>query len=644
MTTCSRPTKTQASAAAPAEVARLSSLAFAELHGPWDPDRAKEWRRRLVPLADNLSEQMPHGCADSAAFAGDEIERHFWLHWLIASFSNIEGNWQMAFFELEEALGLLACSPQDTLSRLSPALPTGVLLFAQEMKNPKRPVHLNEARIASLGEVYLYCLASAVNLARNNVEDPLLATDHVARHVLPSLRKDLIESFKSGVSASQARDPAVVAIISSLRLLASLESVSDHEHRRGVPTGRGGIVVVLLLAILLPFVFVLGYMRMDRSTTSQSKGGKDNPLRIVTRRTKGLLAAGWPLLLVTTWLFANYGAHQEGVFHAIDLEKLGGIYGQAVSFKNDYFYTIFQFFWVPFSVLALRAFSRLQDALPHLLTKLQADEDRTRVVSLATQASRVAGGGWAQVIALAFGAIGVLGQAWIQVSRIHTHEDVFWWDWRISPTIWIVRAIMLGIDFYAVSHLIIRGTLLVRFVRRYCDSPSIRLEPFHPDRACGLSPIGSACLGLDWALLVCGFFLTAAWILHHGLPQYLVIDSTAIMAYAVVSTFVFFYPVVSLHRRMKQARTGSLEEVAGQIDRLVSDVKGAFGDHKEFATKIAGLEKLQSYSSALSSMPTWAFNIQTLERFGVAVGAPFIMIFVKWVLGIVLGTGVQVQI
>lgn len=362
----------------------------------------------------------------------------------------------------------------------------------------------------------------------------------------------------------------------------------------------------------------------------------NDDLKVISRRLEFYLALVWPVLLIVTWFLLSAIARNIGVFHNIPEELRQGIFRTdprgVPGFVQDPFYTIWQFFWIPFVLASIYAFRMVPKMVRYFINL--ANKDSTEVIipegfkEFFNRFRKYLHAKWHWYVAVGGGVLAILLQLNTQFSRIKDMDIMYWWDWRINKTIYIVRLIMVGVDIFFAVIIVYRGVWSIIFIRRFLRFIKLTPRPLHPDRAGGLGIVGKICLSFTWPLLVFGIILATSFFFHEE-TEYFILNIISLSVYIICITVVFFFPLSSVHKTMKKAKEEWLDKISLEIRKLLikleQKLKAGQEDHDSCFTK---LDHLKQYYDTVHSMPVWPYDFKTISRFFTSILIPIVMFII----------------
>ncbi len=185
---------------------------------------------------------------------------------------------------------------------------------------------------------------------------------------------------------------------------------------------------------------------------------------------------------------------------------------------------------------------------------------------------------------------------------------------------------------YAFGTGFIYCLLCIYWLNKLFRSFTIHVRPLHPDRAGGLFPLGNFALRLSYLATLIGFMpvlstITRHYVLNRTFGFALEPDIVAGLAlYVVAAPIVFFAPLATAHRSMRDAKNQFLldidEAFADEYHDVRQSLKEAPADLKE---RLERFKELQELHDMVRKFPVWPFNADNLRRFGTSWMSPIIL-------------------
>ncbi len=345
----------------------------------------------------------------------------------------------------------------------------------------------------------------------------------------------------------------------------------------------------------------------------------------------------WPLLLIATWFFAFFESTRTRAFHFISPSHLltpGKIIaGEIVPFSRDWFFHIFQFVWIALLLIAWLLFNEWQELpgwLPSVWSSAAQNSLLTFIDSLKVSflphvpvwrefwsyIRALFGNDFvALVVAIAFCTYSIRRQRNIQKERTETNTDFYWWDRRINPTEWRIRLIMVGVDLFLVSFLLVKILMVLFVTYELVTTNALLVWYFAPDGVGGLKHLTDMQMHLSWIVFLFGMFVFASLYLHWNLREYRRNDLTLVVAYVLLMALTVA-PIGILEFKLSHEKDVRLERLAKA------------GNKPE-----ATLEDVGKYVRDVNSIHDWrvsAVDVGILGNSVLPLGFQFVVILLQF--------------
>ena len=362
-------------------------------------------------------------------------------------------------------------------------------------------------------------------------------------------------------------------------------------------------------------------------------------ISVIGRRAFICVVFVWPSLLVLTWLFLLLLSYINGVLNEIPLELrqgiTGAVPGDVPGFLQDPYYTIFQFFWLPFIWLLVRSFRLLPITICTLWDqKIISHEMATDELVLnnlvgqaVTEFNQKMLKFWPWILGTLVGIGSMSNQVLIQVNRIECMDTMHWWDWRISSSIYIVRLLMVGLDMALATVIVIKGLQVIVFVRKFLAEFKFLPQPFHPDGVGGLASISKLCLSFIFPIMVAVIVLATSFMFHRE-QIYWITNLVISFIYVPVIIFVFFYPLEVLHSKLKNFRAAWLNCISLEINHVLLELNVAIKSQSNTSSSqlYSNLDSLNRYYQTVEKLPVWPFDLTGISKLLGAILLPVITV------------------
>lgn len=190
------------------------------------------------------------------------------------------------------------------------------------------------------------------------------------------------------------------------------------------------------------------------------------------------------------------------------------------------------------------------------------------------------------------------------------------------------------IGLHCVLLLLIYSALGIYWLRRLFKSFTIRVRPLNPDRAGGLSPLGSFTLKLSYIIVWTGFILVVTPITRNYVAagtlrfRWTVELVTGLGIYLIAAPVVFLGPLLVAHRVMEDAREQLLSQIARRFDMVWAKVQDGLSVDvgiPQLDSSLKALKELEALHEIASKFPVWPFNLPNLARFGATYVSPLVV-------------------
>ncbi len=333
---------------------------------------------------------------------------------------------------------------------------------------------------------------------------------------------------------------------------------------------RGTLQLILLLGMVSLSIMLYTFVEIPFFSNSSGIIYAENQLFYK-------LILLWPFLLIGTWFFGLLESRRTRSFsfvsplHFITDSKI--IFGELMPFRRDWFYHIFQFFWVPYLLICIAILAKVDplngtireawnsdghDGLTasSYLATLSGTSDQILVgnrsfyeIVIAFLINDTLTITFAAIVSLLFMA----NQIRIQRCRKLTDVNFYWWDWRISKPEWVVRLLMVGFDTFVGIAILLKVFAISLVALDLAARNLLKVKYFHPDSVGGLFTISAVFSNILWLVFLFGIFVMASLYLHRRLDEYKETDRILVTAYVVLMVLALM-PLLLVEYRIEQAR------------------------------------------------------------------------------------------
>jgi hypothetical protein len=197
--------------------------------------------------------------------------------------------------------------------------------------------------------------------------------------------------------------------------------------------------------------------------------------------------------------------------------------------------------------------------------------------------------------------------------------------WEIFPD-QIMFTVIATVAGYLVGRLVSRvvaiGSLGSMVIRG--SEWEIQPNPFHPDGAAGLKPVGELYVRQASVLLIPGIFLAGWWILIPTIDSWNRYDRWRkpylglLFLTVVLQALAFVLPMISFHRLMRDEKVRRLTDVDRRVSpelARIAEVLAFTEDADERAELKERSSLLRDYGVTIGKMPTWPVDVTIRRRF-----------------------------
>jgi hypothetical protein len=175
------------------------------------------------------------------------------------------------------------------------------------------------------------------------------------------------------------------------------------------------------------------------------------------------------------------------------------------------------------------------------------------------------------------------------------------------------------LTMYAVTYIVWRILVIQWGLDKLYQKFEINVQPLHQDGAGGLAAVGNLVGSYLYCIVVVALFAISMGIttyIEQGyLPFYIILIFILLPIFTCV---VFFLPLRSSHRAMKNSRDAVLENLSHKFESIkIGFFSNVELPSKEELNRVG--ELIESYSKIQRIYPTWPINTQVLRSFGAAL-------------------------
>ncbi|WP_299531831.1 hypothetical protein [Ulvibacterium sp.] len=181
-------------------------------------------------------------------------------------------------------------------------------------------------------------------------------------------------------------------------------------------------------------------------------------------------------------------------------------------------------------------------------------------------------------------------------------------------------------------------------LKRKVFSQNVKVELLHEDRCGGLKKVGDLCMTLNYALFLLAItlllFLLADLNIFNDIFSFRVLFVMPI--YLIGATFLFFYPLIPIHKKMEKERAIHLTVIGKGFDKIFDEYKNDT-DLTQSRSHIENMKDLQEIFSWMEKIPKWPIDTKTYSKFMATILVPLIVFIFQILTNIEnISTGIEI--
>ena len=161
------------------------------------------------------------------------------------------------------------------------------------------------------------------------------------------------------------------------------------------------------------------------------------------------------------------------------------------------------------------------------------------------------------------------------------------------------------------------------------------INPLHPDKCGGLSPLGDFSLRITVAGILAGICVVLgviANIYQHGNRLWSASNYIIVGGYIFGLSVAFFLPLLAARKGMLEAKRHSLQRIGDCCNKeLRKAIKALDTSDDQGIKNMEHIEHLQRLYEVANRMPIYPFNTENLVRFASSVVWPLMLMVITWV-------------
>jgi hypothetical protein len=147
---------------------------------------------------------------------------------------------------------------------------------------------------------------------------------------------------------------------------------------------------------------------------------------------------------------------------------------------------------------------------------------------------------------------------------------------------------------------------------------SIRVQPFHPDRAGGLGAVGRFVANIGYGIGAMGLFLLLVWLLNS--VNSTILSSLMLIAmfmmYVLLAPVSFFIPLWSAHVAMLAYRKRLSKALSQEFDSVFAQLHTPpIEDADQAEPLLKRIRQIDEERALLDRFPVWPFDAASVRKF-----------------------------
>ncbi len=187
--------------------------------------------------------------------------------------------------------------------------------------------------------------------------------------------------------------------------------------------------------------------------------------------------------------------------------------------------------------------------------------------------------------------------------------------------------------FYSGTILVFTLITNVQVLHKLLGSKQLKINPLHPDRCGGLSPLSEYSLKTAYLVAIFGMMITLCnyQFITQGIAEKYWYFNLIIVIYIPLSLICFFGPLLAARKGMKNAKEELLSEIAKQFQiDYIHIHTNLNGDAEFFKKESAKLQELRSFYTLTNEFPVWPFDVTTFRQYLFSVATPMLPLVLKF--------------
>lgn len=184
--------------------------------------------------------------------------------------------------------------------------------------------------------------------------------------------------------------------------------------------------------------------------------------------------------------------------------------------------------------------------------------------------------------------------------------------------------------YYMIVAFVFRVAGVYYIVKNFL-SHEVKIQPLHPDKCGGLSPLGNFSLRISVAGVIVGIsvlFGVFTNIYQYNQNVYSPPNILMFSGYIVGLAIVFFIPLLAANKGMKAAKGRTLQLISDKFNSVM-DIAMKMDNENDSRKQMEYIQNLEHLYNLAKKMPVYPFNTANIMKFLYSVFWPLILIFLQ---------------
>jgi hypothetical protein len=205
----------------------------------------------------------------------------------------------------------------------------------------------------------------------------------------------------------------------------------------------------------------------------------------------------------------------------------------------------------------------------------------------------------------------------------------------LTPVAWMTM-LDIFLLYFTLGALVIRIGVIYKIIRLFLSQANeVVINPLHPDKCGGLSPLGDFSLRITLAGLLAGICVVVGVttnIYQHGHRFWSAANCIMVIGYVFGLSVVFFLPLLAARRGMLEAKQETLQKIGDHCnEEFRKAINGLNAGENPKIENMEQIEHLNKLYAVADRMPVYPFNTENVVRFASSVVWPILLMGLTWI-------------